>query len=172
LPEGENMKIKEGLLLAFGELFLKSERVRRLFLVKLVNNISLSLKKAEIDYKIYPLRERIFVETEEKSKAENVVKNVFGVSWYAQAIFLEGGLEDLVKFVEENYEKWIKKNQTFAIRLKKGELKESGGEIIKKVASKIERKVDLEKPNVELFLEARKRVLLLGNKLPPSSQKK
>jgi len=150
------MKIKEGLLLAFGELFLKSERVRRLFSIKLINNISLSLKKAEIDYKIYPLRERIFVETEEKSKAENVVKNVFGVSWYTQAVFLEGGLEDLVKFVEENYEKWIKKNQTFAIRLKKGELRESGGEIIKKVASKIERKVDLEKPSVELFLEARK----------------
>jgi thiamine biosynthesis protein ThiI len=151
------MKIKEGLLLAFGELFLKSERVRRLFSIKLINNISLSLKKAEIDYKIYPLRERIFVETEEKSKAENVVKNVFGVSWYTQAVFLEGGLEDLVKFVEENYEKWIKKNQTFAIRLKKGELKESGEEIIKKIASKIERKVDLEKPSVELFLEARKK---------------
>jgi thiamine biosynthesis protein ThiI len=115
------------------------------------------LKKAGINFKIYPLRERIFVETKEKNKAENVVKNVFGVSWLAQAIFLEGGLEDLVKFVEENYEEWIKKNQSFAIRLKKGDLSESGEEIIKKIASKIERKVDLEKPSVELFLEARKK---------------
>ena len=151
------MEIKEGLLLAFGELFLKSERVRRLFSMKLTNNISISLKKAGINFKIYPLRERIFVETKEKNKAENVVKNVFGVSWFAQAIFLEGGLEDLVKFVEENYEEWIKKNQSFAIRLKKGDLSESGEEIIKKIASKIERKVDLEKPSVELFLEARKK---------------
>jgi thiamine biosynthesis protein ThiI len=123
---------------------------------KLINNISISLKKIGIDFKIYPLRERIFVEAMNKSKVENVVKNVFGISWYAKAIFLEGDLEDLVKFVEENYEKWIKKNQSFAIRLKKGELKESGEEIIKKVASKIERKVDLERPKVELFLEARK----------------
>jgi thiamine biosynthesis protein ThiI len=150
------MEIKEGLLLALGELFLKSEKVKKIFLRKLINNISISLKKIGIDFKIYPLRERIFVEAMNKSKVENVVKNVFGISWYAKAIFLEGDLEDLVKFVEENYEKWIKKNQSFAIRLKKGELKESGEEIIKKVASKIERKVDLERPKVELFLEARK----------------
>jgi thiamine biosynthesis protein ThiI len=147
---------KKGILIAFGELFLKSEKVRRIFLRKLINNISISLKKAGIDFKIHPSRERIFIETEEKSKAENVIKNVFGVSWFAQAIFLEGGLEDLVKFVGENYEKWIDENQTFAIRLKKGDLSESGEEIIKKVASKIERKVDLERPKVELFLEARK----------------
>jgi thiamine biosynthesis protein ThiI len=151
------MEIKEGLLLAFGELFLKSERVRRLFLMKLVNNISLSLKRAGIDFRIFPSRERIFIETGEKSKAENVIKNVFGISWFAQAVFLEGKLEDLVKFVEENYEKWIEKKQSFAIRLKKGELSGSGEEIIKKVAGKIKRKVDLERPSVELFLEARKK---------------
>jgi thiamine biosynthesis protein ThiI len=147
---------KKGILIAFGELFLKSEKVRRIFLRKLTNNISIPLKKAGIDFKIYPLRERIFVETGERNKAENVIKNVFGISWFAQAIFLEGSLEDLIKFVEENYEKWIKKNQSFAIRLKKGELEGSGEEIIEKVASKIERKVDLKRPKVELFLEARK----------------
>ena len=147
--------MRSGILIAFGELFLKSERVRALYLRKLVNNISISLKRFDIKFKIFPSRERIFVETEEKNKAENVIKNVFGVSWLAPAIFFEGGVEDVAKFVEENYESWIKKNQSFAIRLKKGNLKESGEEIIRKVASKIERKVDLEKPNVELFLEAR-----------------
>mgnify|MGYP000219628331 CR=1 FL=1 len=149
--------MKNGILIAFGELFLKSERVRRLFSMKLINNISLSLKKAGINFKIHTLRERIFVETREKNKAENFIKNVFGISWFAKAIFLEGELEDLVKFVEKNYEKWIKRSQTFAIRLKKGELSEKGEEIIRKVASKIKRRVDLEKPSVELFLEARKR---------------
>ncbi|MEM5773165.1 MAG: tRNA uracil 4-sulfurtransferase ThiI [Candidatus Aenigmatarchaeota archaeon] len=147
--------MKEGILIAFGELFLKSERVRNIFLQKLVQNISLSLKREKVKFRIFPSRERIFVETSETKKAEKIIKNVFGISWFAHATFLEGELEDLLKFVEENYEKWIKKKQTFAIRLKKGNLKESSEEIIKKIANKIERKVDLEKPNVELFLEAR-----------------
>ncbi|MEM5829672.1 MAG: tRNA uracil 4-sulfurtransferase ThiI [Candidatus Aenigmatarchaeota archaeon] len=149
-------KIKRGILIAFGELFLKSERVRNLFLQKLTSNISVFLKKAGVNFKIFPSRERIFIETGEIKKAEKIIKNVFGISWFADVIFLEGNLEELLKFIEENHEKWVKKRQTFAIRLKKGNLKESSEEIIRKVASKIERKVDLEKPNVELFLEARK----------------
>ncbi|MEM5869754.1 MAG: tRNA uracil 4-sulfurtransferase ThiI [Candidatus Aenigmatarchaeota archaeon] len=148
--------MKEGILIAFGELFLKSERVRSIFLQKLIQNISLSLKVAKLKFKIFPSRERIFVETSETKKAEKIIKNVFGISWFAKAIFLEGNLQEVLEFVKENYEKWIEKKQTFAIRLKKGNLKESSEEIIRKVASKIERKVDLEKPDVELFLEARK----------------
>jgi len=148
--------MKKGILIAFGELFLKSERVRSLFLQKLVKNISLSLTKSKIKFNIYPSRERIFVETEEVEKASKIIKNVFGISWFCEAIFLENGIEEVLDFVEKNYEKWIKKNQTFAIRLKKGNLKESGEEIIRRVASKIERKVELERPDVELFIEARK----------------
>ncbi|MEM5853140.1 MAG: tRNA uracil 4-sulfurtransferase ThiI [Candidatus Aenigmatarchaeota archaeon] len=147
--------MREGILIAFGELFLKSERVRNIFLKKLVQNISSSLKRENIEFKIFPMRERIFVETQQ-NKAEKIIQNVFGISWFTRAIFLEDGLEKLLDFVEKNYEKWIKEHQTFAIRLKKGNLEKSSEEIIKKVAEKIDRKVDLEKPDVELFLEARK----------------
>jgi thiamine biosynthesis protein ThiI len=147
--------MKTGILIAFGELFLKSERVRRYFLQRLVQNISISLKRAGVAFKIFSFRERIFVETEEKNKAENVIKNIFGISWFAHAIFLKASIKDLVNFVRENCEKWIGKGQSFAIRLRKGNLPQSGEEIIKKIAGKVERKVDLEKPDVELFLEAR-----------------
>ncbi|MEM5772947.1 MAG: tRNA uracil 4-sulfurtransferase ThiI [Candidatus Aenigmatarchaeota archaeon] len=147
--------MKEGILIAFGELFLKSEKVRNFFLQKLIQNISLSLKREKLGFKVFPLRERIFVETSEGKKAEKIIKNLFGISWLAHAIFLEGSLEELLKFVEKNYRNWIKEKQTFAIRFKKGNLEESSEEIIKKVASKIKRKVNLEKPNVKLFLEAR-----------------
>ncbi|MEM5804927.1 MAG: tRNA uracil 4-sulfurtransferase ThiI [Candidatus Aenigmatarchaeota archaeon] len=146
------------MLVAFGELFLKSESVRKIFLQKLIQNLSFALKNKEVQFQLYPYRERIFIETKEEKKAENVIKNVFGISWFAPAIFLKGNMKEILQFVEKNYEKWIKKNQTFAIRLKKGNLKESSEEIIRKVANKIKRKVNLDRPDIELFLEARKKV--------------
>lgn len=150
------MEVKNGILIAFGELFLKSEKVRNIFLRKLVNNICEKLKREEIKFKIFLFRERIFVQTENMEKVEKIVEKIFGISWFAQAIFFEGSFDEFLKFIKENFEKWIKKKQTFAIRFKKGDLKESGEEIVRKIAEKIERKVDLEKPDVEVFIESRK----------------
>ena len=150
--------MKKGILIAFGELFLKSPGVQKIFKGKLIFNLSFYLKKENIDFKIYPQRERIFIETLSPKKSLELVGKIFGISWFARALFFENfSLKDISNFVSQNYQKWIKKGETFAIRLKKGsEIKESGQKIIKEIAKGIKRKVDLEKPKKEIFVEARK----------------
>jgi thiamine biosynthesis protein ThiI len=150
--------MKKGILIAFGEIFLKSPGVQRIFKRKLQNNLSFFLKKEGADFRIFPYRERIFVETKEQNKARKIIKNVFGISWFTKSFFFEKArLSEVVDFVEQNYKDWIKENETFAIRLKKGsEIKESSKKIIAEIAKNMKRKVDLEKPKKEIFVEVRK----------------
>ena len=150
--------MKKGILIAFGEIFLKSAGVQEIFKGKLIGNISFFLKKNKINFKVFPQRERIFLETENLKKAKSVIKNVFGISWFAQSFFFEKeSLKEVSEFVAKNYENWIKERESFAIRLKKGsEIKEKREKIIDEIAKNIKRKVDLEKPKREIFVEARK----------------
>ena len=156
----KNMKIlhQNGILIAFGELFLKSEGVRKIFKRKLIQNISFFLRKKGLSFNIHLFRERIFIETPEIRKAQIITRKVFGIAWSADCLFFpKTNLKEFSSFVKKNYPKWIKKNQTFAIRLKKGgEIKESREKIINEIAKDIKRKVDLSRPKKEIFVEVRK----------------
>jgi len=142
---------KKGILIAFGELFLKSEGVKRLFQKKLLQNLHFFLEKEKIDFRIFSFRERIFVQTEQLKKASKIIKRVFGIVWIAECFYFpETELEDFSSFIEENYKKWIKKGETFAIRMKKDR------KAIEVIAKNIKRKVDLNNPKKELFIEKRR----------------
>jgi len=150
---------KKGVLAAYGEMFLKSEGVRKLFQKKLVQNLRFFLIKGKVDFKIYSFRERIFIQTEQISKTIKIVKKVFGLVWLAESYYFpEIKLKDFSDFIAENYADWIKKNETFAIKLKleKGLLRENRKKIIDKIAKSIERKVDLTKPKRQIFVEIRR----------------
>lgn len=161
---------EKGILIAFGELFLKSEGVRRIFKQKLVQNVSFFLKRANLDFKIFSLRERIFVAlpaevplkaerrraTAQTKKALKIIKNIFGLSWFADCLFFEKtNLGEFSDFIEKNYQNWIKRGETFALRLKNNS-KENREKIIEEIAKNIKRKVNLTKPKREIFIEARK----------------
>ena len=152
------MHFKKGILISVGELFLKSKQVRSLFQRRLLNNIKFFLKKEKIDFSLFSFRERIFIETEKTKRAKRVLKKVFGIAWLSESFFLpKAGLEDISSFAAHNYKSWIKREESFAIFLKKGgEIKEKREAIIRKIAKKIERKVDLKKPKKKIFVEARK----------------
>ena len=149
-------KPKKGILIAFGELFLKSEGVRKLFKKTLFHNIIFFLKKAEMDFKFFPFHERIFVATTETQKALKIIKNIFGLSWFSDCLFFEKiNLNDFSDFVAKNYQNWIKEKETFAIRLKNNS-KESREKIIEEIAKGIKRKVNLTKSKREIFVVAKK----------------
>jgi len=158
MKDNVKKEIRHGFLLAFGELFLKSEGVKRFLKKRLLSNLSFLLKKNNIESTIFASRERIFIEVEDSKGAEAVLKNLFGISWHAKAIFLErAGLEDVNSFVAQNYKKWIGKKESFALRLKKGGFTEKSTiEIIEIIAKNIDRKVDLNNPEKQIFLEVRK----------------
>lgn len=162
---------KKGIVVAYGELFLKSEGVRKLFKKTLIHNIIFFLKKANLDFKFFPFRERIFIETKEAKKTLSIIKNIVGLSWFADGFFFalpgaqgnpeqsrrveKAGLKEFSNFVAKNHQNWIKKGETFALRLKNN-LKESREKIIREVAKGIKRKVNLSKPKREIFIEAKK----------------
>jgi len=162
---------KKGILIAFGELFLKSEGVKKLFQKRLVQNLCFFLQKGGLDFKIHSFRERIFIETSEIQKASRIIKKVFGIVWLTDCLwFPKTTLKGFSDFVTQNYPKWIKKNKTFAIRLKldphyqnfgvgtrKGLLKENREYVIKEIAKNIKRKVDLTRPQRETFIEIRQK---------------
>jgi thiamine biosynthesis protein ThiI len=151
-------KAKQGFLLAFGELFLKSGGVQKILRQRLVNNLVFFFKKQKIDFKIHEWRDRIFIETQEFTKVSKVLKNTFGIVWFSKCFFIEkADLNKIGSFVKQNYQDWVKENQTFALRLKKdASIKQRSEEIIEKIARSIPRKVNLDKPDKEIFVELRK----------------
>lgn len=150
--------MKRGILIAFGELFLKSFNVQQLFKRKLIKNLSFFFKKESLDFRVKIFRERIFVETEQLNKAKKILQRVFGIAWFAEAFLFETeDLKVIREFLKNNYSHWLKENQTFALRIRKSpEIKKSTQEIIKFLAKEIKRKVDLERPSKEIFIEFRK----------------
>lgn len=154
----KKQKIKKGIILAFGEIFLKSKGVRGLFKQRMVSNISYFLKKSGSKFKILSWHQRMFIITQDFTKAADVLKRTFGVVWFAKCFFLEKtSLVALSKFIKENYQQWLNKGATFALRLRKDSMiKKSREQIIDLLAKNIKRKVDLDNPRKEIFIEGRK----------------
>ena len=149
-------KPKNGILIAFGELFLKSPDVKKLFIKKLAWNLQHFLKKAEVKAKVHVLYDRIFVETEDK-EAKNILQNIFGVSWFTDALFFEeADLKSAQGYINTNWEKKIGKKETYALRVKIDSSFGSRENVIEKLAEKIDRKVDLSNPDREIFIESKK----------------
>jgi len=154
--------INQGVILAFGELFLKSEGVQKILKQRLSNNLSHFLKKEKIDFKIHPWRDRVFIETKDIKKTILVSKRVFGLVWLAESIFLQGAdFKELNNFIKENYSDWIKPKQSFALRVKKESATGKTIEMIDKIAKNIDRKVNLDKPQKTIFIEGRKQGWLI-----------
>ena len=142
------MNYNKGILIAFGELFLKSDSVRKIFQRRLVNNLRFFLKKEKVNFKIVSSRERIFIKTNEIKKTSQIIKRVFGIVLLAESFYFNN-LKDFLSFIDKNYQDYIKEGETFAIRMKKDR------KIINRIAKNIDRRVNLNKPKRELFVEKR-----------------
>jgi thiamine biosynthesis protein ThiI len=155
---------KKGILISFGELFLKSEGVRSNFIKRLINNLRFLLDKNKSDSKIYFLRDRIFVSTDDLNGAKKILSNVSGISNISEGFYSDsGGLEDVFEFIKENYSKWLKSKDTYALRIKteNPDLKNKKAQIIDKIAYLIKRKVNLSDPHKEINIEIRKNSWLI-----------
>lgn len=150
---------KTGILIAFGELFLKSAGVRHAFKTKLVQHISFYFTQQKLENKIHCFYQRIFVESNQERAIIKILKRVFGIAWFSRAWFFEAGeLADVNRFVKNNYNAWLKPGQTFALYLKrdKNQVREPRNRVIDKIAKQIKRKVDLSRPHKKIFIEQRK----------------
>lgn len=150
------MKKKNEIVIRYSEIFLKSEPVKKIFINKLVNNISSVLKKNKIEFRIYKKRGRIFIKTQESKKIENLLEKIFGIVSFSFCYHIS--LDELEKFIEENYKDLLGKARTFAIKTTRtGKHNFTSREMTIKIADKVPEKykVNLSNPDVTIFIEIR-----------------
>ncbi len=153
------MKISKEILVRYGEIFLKSNFVFKEFERKLIENITSTLKRAKIDFKIKKERGRIFILTEEKKKTLEELKKVFGIVSFSPVYHLKTvKLNEIKKFCQEKFKNFIKKRETFAIRAKRiGRHFFSSQDLEREIGKVIEGRVNLKNPQKEIFVEVREK---------------
>jgi tRNA uracil 4-sulfurtransferase len=147
---------KMEVLVRYGEIFLKSEPVRKIYEKILVRNIKSALKREGIEFTIRRERGRIFINGDVE-KIKEALKNVFGIVSFSPCYHLETcDIEKIKEFVRNNYENWIKQEQTFAIRAKRvGTHEYTRKDLEREIGKVVDRKVNLDNPDVTIFVEVR-----------------
>ncbi len=149
-------------MIRFGELFLKSEPVRRQFMKVLISNIKSALTSHEIEYTIEDNRSRILVRSETPEALIPLLSHIFGVVDIAPAILTEPSLPALCNAAGELASLNLKPGMSFAIRARRDQVPgftsqqlgaEAGGAVLDVVPGA---RVDLTHPEYEIYLEARK----------------
>lgn len=148
------------ILIRYGELALKSDKVRRRFEKKLVKNI-----KASIDGEVRRDQGRIYVEPQDFEDAISKLDRIFGIVSYSPVKKTKTSKEDISSTLGEYTrtlidEGSLKEDMTFAIRCRRVGNHEftsqemaayCGGVVIKEIPLK----VDLTDPDFEIFIEIR-----------------
>ncbi len=149
-------------MVRYGELFLKSEPVKRHFIGLLVRNIRRSLDAAGLSFTYETPRGRILIYGDDPDAIAAEVARVFGVVDVSVATITENTPEDLIRAARTLGQKHLRGGMRFAVRAKRQ--KGSGGpdsqELGRVIGSGLlddqpGAKVDLTHPAYEVFVEAR-----------------
>ncbi len=148
------------ILIRYGELALKSSKIRGRFERKLIDNIS-----ASIEGEITRDQGRIFLKPEDFNQAINKLNKIFGIVSFSPVIKTKTTKEDITNSLSEFTkhlidEGVIKEDYTFAIRSRRVgnhnfTSQELGAFCGGVVIDTIPLKVDLTNPDVEIFIEVR-----------------
>jgi thiamine biosynthesis protein ThiI len=154
--------VKKTILVRYGEIALKSEPVRRQYEKRLKDNIKAGLKVAKIkDARIERTRGRLFIHVPVKKTepAFKILERTFGVVSFSPAWHLESAEPKKIQaFVKKNYKDWVPRGKTFAVRARRsGSQREkyTSMRLAKMVGDVVNRKVNLGKPDVTIFVEVR-----------------
>ncbi|MFX0018677.1 MAG: THUMP domain-containing protein [Promethearchaeota archaeon] len=156
------------ILLRYGEIWLKSQKVKIRMLKILINNIKKMLKKRNISFHKHQLskdssRVLFFFKNEDIPRALEVLKNVFGIYSASPALRTSNQLENICERVIEVGRYILKKDDTFAIRVKRSgkhdytsmDVARIVGKTILDTFSNLELKVNLRAPKKVIFVEIR-----------------
>jgi thiamine biosynthesis protein ThiI len=145
----------------YGELFLKSEPVKKRFIRILIDNIEKALREKGLVFRIEHPRGRIIIHGEEPLTIATTVARVFGVVDTSVCIRTGSDPDDLARTVTTLAKKRLTQGMSFAVRAKR-EKKEgmSSPELAAFLGAEISRQipglwVDLDHPEYELFVEVR-----------------
>ncbi len=153
-------KADKVILVRYGEIWLKSDPVKRVHTKRLKANISGGLKRAGIKrFQIARTRDRLIIRLPKSKirKASDVIRNTFGIVSFSVCEHLETSeVKEIQRFVKNNYRAWVPARKKFAVRCKRsGSHKYTSMQMAKLVGDVVDRKVDLSEPDVEIFVEVR-----------------
>ena len=153
--------MKHDLIIArYGEVGIKSNRVRRRFENRLINNI-----KASIDAEVKVYQARIFIFPKDFDDALEKLERIFGIVSYSPAISTKATFEDIEESLSSYAEKLhdeglLDENTRFAISCRRVGTHEfssqemaafAGAVVVRKYSSP----VDLTNPELTIYLEVR-----------------
>jgi thiamine biosynthesis protein ThiI len=151
------MIFQDVVLVRYGEITLKDSWTRNNWERILAGNIAFSLQRAGVEHKLERGEGRIFVHTSDPLASE-IVAQVFGVVSTSPAVTVASDLVEISRAAVEMASQ--AKPSTFAIRPRRSGVSFSS-EMIGRVVGEAVRvatqsAVDLDKPELEIFVEARK----------------
>jgi thiamine biosynthesis protein ThiI len=148
-------------MVRYGELFLKSEPVKRHFIGLLMRNIKQALDSEGLPHKFELFRGRMLVLGDAPERIAAVVSRVFGVVDVSVCTRTSSKLDDLCSAAIETAEGNLKSGMSFAIRAKRQGVStyssQQMGEVIGRAISDHINgaRVDLSHPDYEIFIEGR-----------------
>jgi thiamine biosynthesis protein ThiI len=163
------------LLVRYGEIGLKSERVRRRFEAALVADIKHKHATASVPCIVSSGRGRIFVDSNDWRRSCEILSRTFGVVSFSPTTRVSSDLEVLSKEVAGFAEPLMFEKASFAIRARRsGSHPYTSQTVCEKVGAAVlsankDRgvKVDLDEPDIELFVEVRGRDAYLFSSILP-----
>jgi len=150
----------ELIIIRYGEISLKREETRKRFESMLVSNIKNALSSKQIQNSIKKERGRIFVYTSQIEESIPILTNVFGIVSVSPAIQTKTDTDSISKQSLDISKKILNKTKSFAIRTTRtGKHDFTSQDISIKIGSNVVKatkaRVDLTKPDFELFIEIR-----------------
>ncbi len=151
------------ILVRYAEMGLKSATVRKRFEKVLVDNIMAALAAERIEGLVESERGRIYVKTDRIEEAIRPVSRVFGVASLSRAIVTTSNMDEIRSLVVSYSRKRLKKRDSFAMRVRRtgthpftsADVARDVGAAVVSANVDLEVTVDLDSPDLELFVEVR-----------------
>ncbi|MEA5038087.1 putative tRNA sulfurtransferase [bioreactor metagenome] len=154
------MEQNRAVMVRIGELWLKSEPVKKQFMLALTRNIKAALETQEIEYSLEEYRGRILI-FGDPEKIAPIVARIFGIVDVSICETTSNLPEDMAKTALKFAEKKLKPGMRFAVRARRQHVsgftsQQLAGMIADIIWEKIpDFVVDLDDPDYEIFVEAR-----------------
>lgn len=147
----------------YGELGLKSPKVKKRFQRALKRNIEDAFLKRETQCISAMDWGRVYLHTDDDEMANEILSKTFGVTSFSKVVETTSDLQDICKTAAEYSSQVIPQGGTFAVRAKRaGEHKFTSQDVAREVGSAIldanekkNLKVNLSNPDIEIFVEVR-----------------
>jgi thiamine biosynthesis protein ThiI len=147
-------------IVRFGEIFLKSDYVKKKFLDILCANIQKKISASGLPGKVIQTRDRIFVKTSKPEKVAAALQSVFGIVSVSPARQIRADMSDIVSASLEVAKSVIKPGDTFAVRAQRSgshsykskDIEMKAGEAI---INALNPTVNLSNPDKTIYVEVR-----------------